>query len=72
MDTEIKKAAAILGRKGGKKTAKQLMERLGPKKTSKHFSELVQLRWDRLKASRGIKQAKNDKTQGTRRPGKSA
>lgn len=72
MDTEIRKAAALLGSKGGKKTSKQLKEKLGPKKTSLHFSELVQLRWDRLRASKASKATKGSKAQGTRRPAKTA
>lgn len=69
MDTEIKKAAAMLGRKGGKKTSTKLKERLGPKKTSQHFSELVKLRWDRLRAS---KRSGGSKAKGTGRPAKTA
>jgi hypothetical protein len=69
MDTEIKKAAAMLGRKGGKKTSTRLKERLGPKKTSQHFSELVRLRWDRLRAT---KRQEQGKAKGTRRPAKSS
>lgn len=69
METEIKKAAAILGSKGGKKTSTRLKERLGPKKTSQHFSELVQLRWDRLRAS---KRPESSKPKGTRRPAKTS
>lgn len=69
MDTEIKKAAALLGRKGGKKSSSSLKLRLGPKKTSQHFSALVRRRWDRLNASKVKKGAEG---QGSRRPSKSS
>lgn len=47
MDLETSKAASLMGRKGGKKSA----ERLTPEQRKKRAQNAVKARWDKAKQS---------------------